>query len=120
MKSYKSYHPSIWYEEDDKCFHGTVEGIRDVVHFEADSAVELEKAFMESVDDYLAHCHNQNVEPDKPYSGRIALRLAPEVHEMVSEAASFDAKSINQWIADTLREAAQERTRDGTIKIRIC
>lgn len=119
MRSYKGYYPSIWYEEDDKAFHGLVEGIRDTIHFEADNATELEQAFRDSVDDYLEWCGKLGRAPEKPYSGKIALRLSPEVHEMVSEAAVSDAKSINQWIADTLTEAARKRIESGSTRIRI-
>lgn len=119
MRSYKGYYPSIWYEEDDKSFHGLVEGIRDTVHFEAESAAELEQAFRDSVDEYVEWCRKLGRKPEKPYSGKIALRLAPEIHEMVSEAAVSEAKSINQWIADTLKEAAEKQIESGSTRIRI-
>ncbi|MCG6858024.1 MAG: type II toxin-antitoxin system HicB family antitoxin [Salaquimonas sp.] len=119
MKSYKSYTPSIWYERDDRLFHGVVAGIRDTVHFAGEGVEELEQAFKDSVDEYLAMCAEDGTEPDKPYSGKIALRLAPEIHEMVSEAAVSEAKSVNQWIADTLKEAAERQIESGSTKIRI-
>ena len=42
---------------------------RDVITFEGESLGEAEKAFRESVDDYLAWCREDGKEPDKPHSG---------------------------------------------------
>ena len=51
MKPYKGYVASLTLEPDDRMFHGTVEGIRDVIHFAGASIDELEAAFQASVDD---------------------------------------------------------------------
>jgi predicted HicB family RNase H-like nuclease len=119
MRAYKGYAGSIEYSTDDKCFHGRVQGLRDVINYEADTVEELEKAFHDSVDDYLAFCADTGREPENTKSGKIAVRMSPEIHEMVADAASADAKSVNQWISDTLREAAEKRLAEGSIKIRI-
>ena len=98
-------------------FHGRVLGLRDIVTFEADSAENLVKAFHDSVDDYLAFCEERGVEPQKPYSGKLALRTTPEIHALLSKAASYDGKSINQWISDTLAEVARKRVDEGSTKV---
>ncbi len=67
--------------------HGEVMGTRDVVFFEADSVNQLEKEFRFSVDDYLAVCAERGREPVKPFSGRVPLRIRPELHRAASEAA---------------------------------
>ena len=118
MRPYKGYVADIWYEEDDAAFHGIVHGIRDTVHFEGRSSEELNQAFHDSVDDYLAFCANRGEEPQKPYSGKLALRTTPEIHALLSKAAASDGKSINQWISDTLAEVARKRVDDGSTKVR--
>jgi predicted HicB family RNase H-like nuclease len=45
--------------------------------------------------------------PDKPYSGRVMLRLQPELHARASAAAQVHGMSFNQWAAQTLDQAAQ-------------
>ena len=50
-------------------FHGGVINSRHVITFEGESLGEAEKAFSESVDDYLAWCREDGKEPDKPHSG---------------------------------------------------
>ncbi|HEY5817067.1 MAG TPA: type II toxin-antitoxin system HicB family antitoxin [Mesorhizobium sp.] len=118
MRPYKGYTAEIWYEEDDAAFHGIVHGIRDTVHFEAHSSEDLAEAFHGSVDDYLSFCAERGVEPQRPYSGKLALRTTPEIHALLSKAASNDGKSINQWISDTLAEVARKRVDEGSTKVR--
>jgi predicted HicB family RNase H-like nuclease len=118
LKLYNGYSGSIEFDDEDMVFHGRVLGIRDIVTFEAETAEGLVKAFRDSVDDYLAFCEERGVEPQKPYSGKLALRTSPEIHALLSKAAANDGKSINQWISDTLAEAARRRVDDGSTKVR--
>ena len=117
MKSYKGYSGSIEFDDEDMVFHGRVLGLRDVVTFEAETAEELVRAFHDSVDDYLAFCKERGLEPQKPYSGKLALRTTPEIHALLSRAAASDGKSVNQWISDTLAEVARRRIDDVTTRI---
>lgn len=118
MRPYKGYSAEIWFEQDDAAFHGLVSGIKDTVHFEGRSPEELIQAFHDSVDDYLSFCAERGKEPDKPYSGNLALRTTPEIHQMVGQAAASQGKSINQWVSDTLAEAAQKQIASGATRVR--
>ena len=42
---------------------------RDVITFQADSAEAIERAFHDSVDDYLEFCKSRGEKPEKPFSG---------------------------------------------------
>lgn len=119
MKLYRGYAGSIEFDDEDVVFHGRILGIRDIVTFEAENADELVKAFHGSVDDYLVFCDERGVEPQKPYSGKLALRTTPEIHALLSRAALSDGKSINQWISDTLADVARKRVDEGSTKVRI-
>ncbi len=119
MKPYKGYTPSFWMESGDRCMHGMVEGIRDTIHFAGASLEELEQAFHDSVDDYLAWAAKDGFAPEKPYSGKLAFRTTPEHHRMISEAAAKRAKSINQWMDDVLTEAAARTIAESRQDIRI-
>ena len=66
---------------------------RDVIVFEGTSAAQLRKEFEFSVDDYLKVCEERGRTPDKPFSGKIPLRIPPEVQ-------------VNAWITETVEEAA--------------
>ena len=52
--SYKGYQAIVAYDEDAEIFHGEVVNLRDVITFQGKSVKELEKAFSDSVEDYIA------------------------------------------------------------------
>jgi predicted HicB family RNase H-like nuclease len=118
VKSYKGYSGSIEFDEDDLVFHGRIIGIRDIITYEAETAAELVQAFHDSVDDYLAYCAERSKEPQKPHSGNIALRTTPEIHQLVGQAAASEGKSVNQWVSETLAEAARKRVDSGATRVR--
>lgn len=104
--NYKGYAARIEYSDEDGLFIGHIAGIRDVVGFHGESVKELRMAFAEAVDDYLETCAKLGRPPQKPYSGKLSLRLEPALHASVAVKAELAHKSINQWVADVLdREA---------------
>jgi predicted HicB family RNase H-like nuclease len=104
---YKGYSARIDFDEQDRIFVGHLAGIRDIVGFHGSSVNELEAAFHEAVDDYLAHCAQLNLLANKPFSGRMLLRVPPEVHAQASVAAQVAGLSLNQWAAQALAHASQ-------------
>ncbi len=66
---YKGYIGSVNYSDKDQVFFGKIEGINGLVNFEGESVKELTNAFHEAVDDYLAYCEDEGIEPDKSYTG---------------------------------------------------
>ena len=61
--TYKGYLGSVNYSDKDQVFFGKVEGINGLVNFEGESVKELTAAFHEAVDDYLAYCEDEGIEP---------------------------------------------------------
>ena len=108
MMEYKGYIAKVEFDPDARILHGEVIGIRDVVTFQGDSVEEVEQAFHESVDDYLAFCKQRGEAPDKPYSGQFVVRLDPELHRRISMAAQVKGTSLNALVAETLGEAVPE------------
>lgn len=53
---YKGYHTRIEYDKEGMCLVGKIEGIDDLVTFEAEKAHDVEKVFHEAVDSYLDFC----------------------------------------------------------------
>lgn len=104
--TYKGYAARIEFSDEDDCFVGHVAGIRDVVGFHATSVDELRAAFREAVDDYLATCEKAGKSPQRPYSGKVMLRIPPEIHAQAAMKAEADGKSLNQWAADVFDRAA--------------
>lgn len=96
--NYGSYSATIEYEADDRVFHGRVNDISDVVTFEGTSVDELEAAFRNAVDEYEAFCASLGRDPQKPYSGRFLVRVSPDVHRRMAEAATRARESMNAWV----------------------
>lgn len=105
LKKYKGYISTIEFDAEDRIFIGRVLGVRDGINFHGSSVDELESAFHESVDDYLAACESLGQSPNKPYSGNLMLRIPVEVHAAVATAAEASGKSINQWATKVLDNA---------------
>ena len=68
------------------------------VNFEGESVAELTNAFHEAVDDYLAYCAEEGIEPHKSYSGSLNVRLTPDIHSRVAYLAKQAGVSINSFI----------------------
>jgi predicted HicB family RNase H-like nuclease len=97
MLEYKGYFGTV--EADQGTFVGRVAGLRDVITFVGSTFAEVEKAFRDSVDDYLDFCAKRGEQPDRPYSGKIPLRVSPEIHRRAALRAQAEGVSLNQWIA---------------------
>ena len=104
--TYRGYSARVEFDAEDRIFVGHLAGVRDIVGFHGASVAELEAAFHEAVDDYLAACKKLGQEPNKPFSGRVMLRLPPEVHARASARATVEGGSFNQWAAKVLERAA--------------
>jgi predicted HicB family RNase H-like nuclease len=104
--TYKGYAAQIEYSDEDACFIGHIAGIADVIGFHADNVQDLRDAFGAAVDDYLATCEKLNRPAQKPASGKLMLRVPPEVHGAALVAAQVKGMSLNQWASQALREAA--------------
>ena len=105
MLTYKGYQAKVDLDYDTGGLYGRVVNTRDIIFFEADSFEQLKKEFEFSIDDYLAMCAERGEEPDKPYSGKVALRMSPELHRAVATAAAVEGKSLNAWLNDTVERA---------------
>ncbi|TBV16694.1 type II toxin-antitoxin system HicB family antitoxin [Stutzerimonas kirkiae] len=103
--TYKGYTARVEFDERDDIFVGRVLGVRDIISFHADSVAELRSELAVAVDDYLADCAEQGINPEKPASGKVMLRIRPEVHAAATIAAQSAGKSLNQW-ADEVFERA--------------
>jgi predicted HicB family RNase H-like nuclease len=104
--NYKGYAARIEYSDEDSCFIGHIAGIQDIVGFHAESVKELRMAFEEAVNDYLDVCDKAGRAPHKPYSGKLMLRVPPEVHARAVMMAEAHGMSLNQWAADVLSKAS--------------
>ena len=99
---YKGYQASIEFSAEDGVLCGKIEGINDAIVFEGESVAEIEAAFHESLDDYIAFCAEVGKEPEKAYSGCFNVRISPELHRKSKNEARRRGESLNQIITNAL------------------
>ena len=109
MMEYKGYIGKVEIDDEAGILHGEIINIRDVITFEGTSVDEIQKAFRESVDDYLDFCAQRGEVPEKPFSGKFVVRLPAELHRKAYIQAKLADKSLNGWVTDVLKTALQER-----------
>jgi predicted HicB family RNase H-like nuclease len=103
---YKGYVGKVVFDEDAGVLHGEVLNTRDVITFQGRSVRELQKAFRESIDDYLQFCAERSEDPEKPFSGKFSVRLSPELHRRAYTRARQMNKSLNAWISEMVEREA--------------
>ncbi|WP_430911442.1 type II toxin-antitoxin system HicB family antitoxin [Methylobacterium sp. sgz302541] len=104
--SYEGFYARVEFDAEDGLFVGHLAGINDVVGFHAETVDDLRRAFHEAVEDYRATCALTGKAPEKPYSGKVMLRIAPDVHARAALAAELAGKSLNQWGEEVLATAS--------------
>ncbi len=105
--TYKGYAARIEYSEEDGCFVGHLVGIRSIVGFDGKSVAELRRQFHVAVDHYLDASAKLGQAPEKPFSGRVMLRMPPSLHARASAAAEVHGMSLNQWAAKAIERAVE-------------
>lgn len=105
--NYKGYTARIEYDERDNIFAGRILGIRNIISFHGETVAQLRTEFEHAIKDYLDDCKEQGVQPEKPASGKLLLRVPPEIHGRAIVAAQAAGKSLNQWATEVLQQAAQ-------------
>lgn len=104
--TYKGYTARIEFDERDNLLVGRVLGVAERISFHGENAVELRADFEAAIDFYLADCAKTGRAPTLPASGKMMLRVPPEVHSAALVAAQAAGTSLNQWAAKVLAEAA--------------
>ena len=104
MLKYKGYTGVIDVDPKAGVIHGVVVGTCDVITFEADTPKVIEKAFHDSIDDYLDFCKEHKRKPEKPYSGRLVLRMPSDIHRKLDELSQARHSSINSLAVDFIEK----------------
>ena len=113
--SYKGYTASMVFDAEDKVIVGRVLDVDDVISFHGVSVSEFESNFHAAIEDYLAASKELGSLPEKPASGKVMLRIAPEVHAAALKAAARSGTSLNKWAEGALGKAARKpSSRVGT------
>jgi predicted HicB family RNase H-like nuclease len=101
---YKGYLGMVEYDAEAKIFHGDIINTRDVITFQGTTVNEIERAFKDSIDDYIAWCREDGVEPEKPYSGKFNVRLSPDLHRQIAILAKKRKISLNSFVEKAITD----------------
>lgn len=100
---YKGYWAEINYSDEDECFCGKIDGIKnDLIFFEGQTVKELKKDFREAIEHYLQVCKETNTEPEKQCKGSLNVRLGVELHNKAKIKSIEEHISINELIKNAV------------------
>ena len=105
---YRGYTARIDYDGNDRIFVGSVLGMSEQLVFHGASVDELHADFEFAIDHYLSECEKEGRSPERPASGKLLLRLPPDVHALASVAAASAGISLNQWVVDAVTKAVSD------------
>lgn len=107
MIDYRGYTGVFEFDPELRLFTGHVVALRDEVYFEGESVEALEASMSRAVDHYLEVCEAHGEKPERPFSGKLNVRLGSEIHRAATVAAAAEGESLNAWLARVVEEAAQ-------------
>ena len=105
--SYQGYSATMVFDTEDKIIVGRVQDIDDLIAFHGESIAEFESNFHAVIDDYLAAAKALGSPAERPASGKVMLRIAPQVHAAALKAAARSGTSLNKWAESALGKAAR-------------
>lgn len=105
VMTYKGYMARIEFDPRDNIFFGKVMGIEDSITFHGDTVEDLIADFQAAIDHYIADCATTGRKPLKSASGKLMLRVSPEIHSKALIVAKASGKSLNQWAVEVLDKA---------------
>lgn len=106
MLKYRGFLGQVEFDDQAELFYGEVINARDVITFQGTTAKSLKKAFIDSVNDYLALCNERNEEPERPFSGKFNVRIEPELHKEAFVSAKQAGLSLNAWVTEAIKRVA--------------
>ncbi len=109
MIEYKGYTGAIEFDPELRLFTGHVLDLRDEIYFEGDSVEALEASMQRAIDHYLDVCDQRGEDPERPFSGKLNVRLGSELHRAAVIAAAAEGESLNNWLVRVVETAALSR-----------
>ncbi len=107
---HKGYIGSIEASLEDNCLFGKVLFIKALVSYEGKTVAELDTAFQEAVDDYLATCQALGQTPEKPCKGSFNVRVGHDLHLAAALEANRKKVTLNDLTRQALNEFLQHQS----------
>lgn len=108
MIEYNGYTGVVEFDPELSLFTGHVVDLRDEIYFEGESVEELMESMQRAVDHYVRVCEARGEEPDRPFSGKLNLRLGPDLHRAAAVSAAAEGESLNTWLMKLVESATAQ------------
>lgn len=103
IMKYKGYWAEITYSDENECFCGKIEGLKnDIISFEGETVKELKKDFKDAIDSYLQTCKDLNKVPEKQCKGSLNVRLGVDLHLKAKLKSMEQNITINELIKNAV------------------
>ena len=103
IMEYKGYWARIRYSDEDECFYGKVEGLKNsLILFEGNTVKELKKDFKNAIDEHLRLCKETNSDPERQCKGSLNVRLGTDLHAKAKMKSIEQNISINELIKNAV------------------
>ena len=109
---YQGFIGSVHFSAADDCFFGKIEGIDDLITFEAQDVPGLKKAFRESVEDYMDLCLQAGKPIHKSYKGSFNIRISPELHKKAVQISLILGISLNQLVQQAIEAEVKNHSKN--------
>lgn len=96
----------LTFDPEIRMFRGEFLGLKGGADFYAESVQSLIEEGRRSLAVFLEMCREKNIEPHRNFSGKFNVRLDPHDHAAAVIAAAAQGKSLNEWVAGAIKEAA--------------
>jgi non-homologous end joining protein Ku/predicted HicB family RNase H-like nuclease len=113
---YRGYQGDVVFEGDRLLLR--ILHIDDFITAEVDRASEVESAFAELVDDYLASCAELGKSPDRPFKGLFNVRVSPDLHRQAAFAAANERLTLNGFVTSALHEKLAKDLSHEEVQVR--
>lgn len=100
--SYRGYTGSIETDLDDYLLHGEILFINDLVTYGAENLKDLQAAFEQAVEEYIAACTRHGKEPNKPFSGSFNVRIGEDRHRKAAVTAAKLGEKLNEFVSKSI------------------
>lgn len=103
---YKGFIAKLTINDDEDMMYGEVIGTRTVLTCAGRSIAEIKRSFRSVVNEYLAFCAEQGIEPEKEWKGKLTFRpRSDDMRIMMQRKAIETGKSVNEWLNQVVERA---------------
>ncbi len=106
VMTFNGHKAVIEYDPEIDMFRGEFLGLSGGADFYAADVESLKKEGETSLRIYLDECQRKGREPYRNFSGTFNVRVPKELHEAAVTASASQGISLNQFVAQAIRNAA--------------